>query len=149
MAAFYFSFLRIPQTQSHWVFPPKFSPYSPEIIKEALLQLGQQQGDGRLGIHGDDPLARTQGSVTHKLVLISESLRTEAGSPRAAGPKAPDPKEMGSPKQQDEDSCHPVPAGREPCLQRQHVHPPLHSLMLPSTWSLVLTLRTQGMMGPT
>ena len=68
------------------VFPPEFLPYSPEVIKEALLQLGQQQGNGRLSIHGDDPLACTQGSITHKLVLISKSLCTERVSARPAAP---------------------------------------------------------------
>lgn len=55
------------------------SPYSPEVIKESLLKLGKQQGDGRLSVHGDDPLAGSQGSVTHKLVLISKSLHTLRG----------------------------------------------------------------------
>lgn len=74
------------------VFAPEFLPYSPEVIKEALLQLRQQQGDGCLGIHGNDPLARTQGGITHKLVLISKSLGTEVESARAASPWAPRPK---------------------------------------------------------
>lgn len=48
----------IMQSWGPWVFAPEFSPYSPEVVKEALLQLRQQQGDGCLGVHGDDPLAR-------------------------------------------------------------------------------------------
>lgn len=52
------------------------SPYSPEVIKKSLLELGKQQGDGRLSVHRDDPLASSKGSVTHKLILISKSLHT-------------------------------------------------------------------------
>ncbi len=56
-------------------------PDPPEVIKQALLQLRQQQSDGRLGVHADDALAGTQGRVSHILVLIGQSLNTHTQSP--------------------------------------------------------------------
>lgn len=49
-------------------------PDPPEVVKQALLQLWQQQSDGGLGVHADDALARAQGRVSHILVLIGQSL---------------------------------------------------------------------------
>lgn len=77
------------QSWGPWVFLPELSPDSPEVIEEALLQLGQQQGDGRLRVHGDETLARAQGGITHKLVLDSEGLCTQSGGQPGLPPQAP------------------------------------------------------------
>lgn len=52
-------------------------PYPPQVIKQAILKLWQKQCNGCLCIHADDPLASTQGSVPHKLILICQCLTRE------------------------------------------------------------------------
>ena len=59
-------------------------PDPPEVIEEPLLQLGQEQSDGRLSVHADDALARSQRRVTDILVLISQGLQ---GATKTRGDK--------------------------------------------------------------
>lgn len=53
-------------------------PDPPEIIKQTLLQLWQQESDGGLGVHADDTLTCTQSRVSHVLVLVGQSLETDS-----------------------------------------------------------------------
>lgn len=52
-------------------------PYPPQVIKQAILELWQEECDGRLRIHTYDSLASAQGSVPHKLILICQGLNRD------------------------------------------------------------------------
>lgn len=49
-------------------------PDSPEVIKQTLFQLREQQSDCRLCIHTDDSLSCPQSCVSHIFIFICQSL---------------------------------------------------------------------------
>lgn len=49
-------------------------PYPPQVIKEPILKLWQEQSDGCLCVHADDSLPRAQRRVPHKLILVCQGL---------------------------------------------------------------------------